>query len=145
IEGRHHRREIVGVGVQIVPGPGLAAPAMPPPVMRDAAVPLTGQEEHLVVPCVGAERPAVAEHDWLTGAPILVVDLGAIERGDHRHTGLRVRRPDRKSGDSHRISPNNVTPAALPDCDSTGTQANLSGGTPWYSAFPSPRSPCFTS
>ena len=42
--------------------------------MGDGPVAVRGQEEHLGLPGIRAERPAVAEDDRLSGAPILEVD-----------------------------------------------------------------------
>ena len=52
--------EVVGVAVHVVAGGGLAGPAVAAPVVRDGAVAVLGEEQHLAVPGVGAERPAVA-------------------------------------------------------------------------------------
>src|SRR5262249_57289871 len=43
----------------------LAGAAMPAPIMGDDAVSLGDEEEHLVVPVVGAQRPAVVKHHRL--------------------------------------------------------------------------------
>ena len=85
IERFDQRREIVGVGVHVVAVPGLARAAVAAAVVGDAAVAVRRQEEHLVLPGVGAQRPAVAEDDGLPGAPVLVVDLRAVFRGDRAH------------------------------------------------------------
>jgi hypothetical protein len=39
---------------------------------------MRGQEEHLVLERIGAQRPAVAEHHGLPGAPVVVIDLRAV-------------------------------------------------------------------
>ena len=78
IERLDQRREIVGVGVHLVAVPRLARSAVAAAVVRDAAVAVRGEEHHLVFPGVGAERPAVAEDDRLSRAPVLVVDLRAV-------------------------------------------------------------------
>ena len=75
VERFDQRREVVGVGVHVVAVPGLARPAMAAAVMRDAAVAARGQKHHLVFPGVGAQRPAVAEDDGLSRAPVLVVEI----------------------------------------------------------------------
>ena len=85
IERRDERREVVGVGVHLVAVPRLARAAVTAPVVRDAAVAVAREEHHLRVPGVGGERPAVAEDDGLAGAPVLVVDLGAVPGGDEGH------------------------------------------------------------
>ena len=51
--------EIVGVAVHVVPRRRLAGAAMTAPVMRDRAEAVLRQEQHLAVPCVRAQRPAV--------------------------------------------------------------------------------------
>src|SRR5215470_13836159 len=66
-------RQIVGVGVHVVAAPWLARSAMAAAVMGNAAVSARCQEKHLIFPGVCAERPAVAEHDGLSSAPIFVV------------------------------------------------------------------------
>ena len=51
---------------------------MSAPVMRDHPVAKTEEEQHLVVPVVGGQRPAMAEHDGLAGPPVLVKDIDAV-------------------------------------------------------------------
>ena len=72
VERLDQLREVVGVGVHVVAVPRLAGAAVAAAVVGDAAVAVGGQEEHLVVPGVGVERPAVAEDDGLSRAPVLV-------------------------------------------------------------------------
>ncbi len=55
-------------------------------VMGDDAIAVLEEEQHLRVPVVGRQRPAVAEHDGLTRAPVLVEDLDAVLGGDRAHT-----------------------------------------------------------
>ena len=43
------------------------------------------EEDHLSLPTIGTERPAVAEHDRLSCAPVLVIDLRAVFRRHHAH------------------------------------------------------------
>ena len=80
IERFDESREVVGVGVHLVAVPGLARAAMTATVMRDAAIAIGCQEEHLRLPAIGAQRPAVAEHDGLSRAPVLVIDLCSVFR-----------------------------------------------------------------
>ena len=49
-------------------------------VVGDGAEAVRGDEHHLVVPGVGVERPAVAEDDGLSAAPVLVEDARAVRR-----------------------------------------------------------------
>ena len=78
VERLDQRREVVGIGVEVVAVPGLARPAMAAAVVGDAAIAARGQEEHLVLERIGGQRPAMAEDDRLPRAPILEIDLGAV-------------------------------------------------------------------
>src|SRR6266852_4749135 len=65
--------------------PGLGGAAMAAPVMGYDAIAVLEEEQHLRVPVIGRQRPAVAEHDGLTFAPVLVIDVSAIFRRDCVH------------------------------------------------------------
>ena len=54
-------------------------------VMGDAAITVGRQEEHLRLPTVRTQRPPVTEYDWLTRAPVLVIDLCAVFGSDRVH------------------------------------------------------------
>src|SRR5437660_5984323 len=82
IERVEERRQVVSVVVQVIAVPGLAGSPTAATVMRDGAIAPGGQEERLVVPGVGSERPAMAEDDGLARAPVLVEDRGSIFGGD---------------------------------------------------------------
>ena len=47
--------------------------------------PVIGEEHHLGVPIVRRERPAMAEHDRLALAPVLIEYLDAVLCCDRRH------------------------------------------------------------
>ena len=79
------RREIVGVGVHVVAVPRLGGTAVAAPVMRDDAIATLAEEQHLSVPVVRAERPAVTEYDGLSFAPVLVIDFCSVLGSDCRH------------------------------------------------------------
>src|SRR5262245_63257175 len=68
----------------------LARPAMAAPVVSDDSIPLPEEVEHLGVPVIGAQWPAVMEHDGLRllGAPVLVEDRDSVLRGDGVHRVL---------------------------------------------------------
>ncbi len=53
--------QVVGVLVQVVTIPGLVGSSVATAVVRDHSVALLTQEQHLAIPGVGAERPAVAK------------------------------------------------------------------------------------
>src|SRR5690606_36756193 len=78
-------REVIGVAVHVVPRRGLARASVAAPVVRDDAVALLRQEEHLTVPRVRVQWPAVGEGDGWSGAPILVVDLRTVVSCDGAH------------------------------------------------------------
>src|SRR5438034_754973 len=56
-------------------------------IMRDHPEALVQEEEHLRVPVVGAERPAMMEDDRLgvLWAPVLVIDFGVVFGCDDAH------------------------------------------------------------
>jgi hypothetical protein len=85
IEMGRHRGQVVGVVVHVVTVAGLGGASVPAPVVRDDAVAVQQEEQHLGVPVVGRERPPMAEDDRLARAPVLEEDLGAIRRGDRAH------------------------------------------------------------
>src|ERR1019366_6783835 len=85
VERFDQSREVIGVGIHVVASPGLARSPMATTVMGDRAIAVGCQEDHLSLPAIGIQWPAVAEHDGLSCAPILVVDLGAVFGCDRTH------------------------------------------------------------
>src|SRR5437016_14448853 len=94
---------------------GLGGAAMAAPVMGYDAIAVLEEEQHLRIPIIGRQRPAVAEHDGLTFAPVLVEDLNAVFGGDRVqveppftvvHAG-QIGRPN-DSGQSGTASPDPV-------------------------------------
>src|SRR5213080_2300748 len=77
--------EIVGISVHVVAIPRLGGTTVPSPVMRDDSIALLAEEQHLSVPIVRSERPAVTEHYGLALSPVLVVNLCAVFCCDSRH------------------------------------------------------------
>src|SRR5712691_9100896 len=63
----------------------LGGAAMATPVVGDDAIAVLEEEQHLRVPIIGRQRPAMTEHDGLTLAPVLVEDLNAVFGGDRVH------------------------------------------------------------
>src|SRR5258708_39499107 len=97
-------------------------------VMCDAAKTVGRHEEQLVVPGVGRKRPAMAEHDRLPRAPVLVENPGAILGGDHAHRPSQEYAVDGLyQPRSHRPGP--VTGAFRPQ------QPRHQGRTPWGEAI----------
>ncbi len=66
---------------------------MAAPVVRNHAVTALAEKQHLRVPRVRVERPAVREHHDRAFAPILVIDLRAVLHGNAvGELGFLVRR-----------------------------------------------------
>ena len=69
LERRHQRRDVGRVRVHVMAVGGLGRTPMAAAVVRDHAIALLQEEEHLRVPIVAAERPAMMENDGLAGRP----------------------------------------------------------------------------
>jgi hypothetical protein len=78
IKMRRQGRKVVGIVIHVMTLARLAGPAMATAVMRDHAIAMTEEEQHLCIPVVGRQRPAMAEHNGLTFAPVLVENLNAV-------------------------------------------------------------------
>ena len=61
-------------------------------IVSDDAVTVLAEEEHLGVPGVGVEGPAVREDDGLAGAPVFVEERGGIFECEVGHGGLLLLR-----------------------------------------------------
>src|ERR1700731_1388738 len=79
------RRQVVGIMIHVMAIAGLGGTSMPAPVVGYDAIAVAKEEHHLRVPIIGGQRPAVAEDDGLTFAPVLVVDRCAIFDSNRRH------------------------------------------------------------
>src|ERR1700720_1844004 len=82
------RRQVVGVVIHVMAASNLAGAAMAAAIVRDDAITVAKKEHHLRVPVIGRQRPAVAEDDGLTFAPVLVEDLNAVFGRDRTHGGI---------------------------------------------------------
>src|SRR5438874_3348492 len=82
---RRQSRQVVGVMIHVMAPAGLGGAAVTSSVMGDDAIAVLEEEQHLRVPIIGRQRPAMAEHDGRTFAPILVEDLNAVLGGDRAH------------------------------------------------------------
>src|ERR1700685_523429 len=72
------RRQVIGVGVQVVAVPSLTRAAVATAIVSDTSVAACGKKEHLVLERIRGQRPAVAEYHGLTAPPIVVIDLGSV-------------------------------------------------------------------
>src|SRR6266436_2174065 len=71
--------------IHVMAATGLRGTAMSAPVVGYDAIAVLEEEQHLRVPIIGRQRPAMAKHNGLTFAPVLVVDLRSIFRRNCRH------------------------------------------------------------
>src|SRR5262245_46317716 len=92
------RRRVRGVVAHVMTLARLARPSMAAPVMSNDSITLPEEVEHLGVPVVGAQRPAMMEDDGLgvLGAPVLVEDRHPILRSHRAHLSLLVLAPRRR-------------------------------------------------
>src|SRR4029453_11371954 len=87
---------------------------MAAPVMSDDSKPLPEEVEHLGIPVIAAQGPAMMEDDGLRvlGAPVLVEDRHAILRGNRAHSSLLSF--DAQAPTSHSRSTSNAWAALRP-------------------------------
>jgi hypothetical protein len=77
--------EIVGVSVHLIAVPSLGGAAVAAPVVRDHAIALLAEIQHLSVPIVRGQRPTVRKGDRLSFAPVFVENLCSVFCRDIRH------------------------------------------------------------
>jgi hypothetical protein len=75
---RRQSRKVVRIVIHVMAVARLGGSAVAAAVMRYDAIAVIEEEQHLCVPVVGRQRPAMAEYDGLTFAPVLVEDLNAV-------------------------------------------------------------------
>src|ERR1700730_9936683 len=75
IKMRGQSREIGGIGIHVMTVARLGGATMASPIMDDDAIDLFEEDKHTRVPVVGRQRPAVAKHDRLSFAPVLIIDV----------------------------------------------------------------------
>src|SRR6202453_3082895 len=78
IEMRGQCGQVIGIVIHVVTVAHLRGTTMAAAVMRDDAIAVIEEEQHLRVPIVGRQRPAMAEYDRLTFPPILVENLHTV-------------------------------------------------------------------
>src|SRR2546426_12797712 len=71
--------------IHVMAAIGLGGTAMAAPVVGYDTIALLEEEQHLHVPIIVRQRPAVAKHDGLSFAPVLVVDFRRLFRCNCRH------------------------------------------------------------
>jgi hypothetical protein len=85
IEVCRYGGKVVGIVIEVVTIEHLARAAVAAAIVGNDAIALFEEEQHLVIPVVARQRSAVAEHDWLTLAPVLVIDFDAVLRFGKAH------------------------------------------------------------
>jgi hypothetical protein len=99
---RCQRRQIIGIVIHVVTVAHLCGPAMTSAVMSYDAIAVVDEKNHLRVPVIRRQRPAMAEHDGLTFAPVLVKDLDAVF-GRNRTPGYLLRGKSALDADIHKF------------------------------------------
>ena len=85
IEMRGQRGQIVSVVIHVVAVGHLGGAAVPAAIVGDDSIALAEEKQHLRVPVVRRQRPAVTENDRLSRAPVLVENLNAVFGFNRRH------------------------------------------------------------
>src|SRR5580698_8892894 len=80
IEMSSHRGQVVRIVIHVMAVAYLGGPSMTTAVVRDHAIAMIEEEQHLRVPVIGGKRPAVGKHDGLSGSPVLVIDFDSVFR-----------------------------------------------------------------
>src|ERR1700676_1416135 len=101
IEMRRQGRKIVCIMIHVMAVAGLGGSAVAATVMGDDAIAVMEEEQHLRVPVIGRQRPAMAEHDGLTFTPVLVEDLNAVLGCNRAHVTPSLVVPSRISRSTH--------------------------------------------
>src|SRR5262245_50529762 len=89
IEMRGNRSKIICIMIEVMAVCYLARAAVAAAVVRNHAITVTEKEQHLVIPVISGKRPAMAEYNRLTLAPVLVEDFNAVLRFNKTHVTLR--------------------------------------------------------
>ena len=85
---RRHRGQVVGVVVHVVAIAGLRRSPVAAPIVGNDAIAVQEEEQHLRIPVVSRQWPAMTEDDGLSVSPVLVEDLRTVVSGDHTHLEL---------------------------------------------------------
>src|SRR5438309_8994893 len=93
VEMRGQRRQVIGIVIHVVTLANLSGPATASAVMRYDAIAVLEEEQHLRVPVIGRQQPAMAEHNGMTFAPVLVVDVRPVFGCTHVTHSLPVLLP----------------------------------------------------
>src|SRR5690349_19502992 len=73
-----HRLQVVGIMIHVMSAERLRRATMSAPVGSNDAISFAEEKKHLRVPIIRRERPAVAEHNGLSAAPVFVIDVDVL-------------------------------------------------------------------
>ena len=104
IEMRGQGRKIGGIVVHVMALAYLRGTSVTAPVMGDDAIAAIEEEQHLRVPVIRRQRPAMAKDDRLPVSPILIEDLDAVS-GCHKWHAKLLLLPLRVSSGGKRCTP----------------------------------------
>src|SRR5260221_5887020 len=85
VEMRGQRRQVIGIVIHVVTVAHLSGPAMASAVMRYDAIAVLEDEQHLRAQVISRQRPAMAEHNRLPFAPVLIEDHRPVAGCDCSH------------------------------------------------------------
>src|SRR6202034_1730165 len=85
VQGVGDRGSVLRIGVHVMAQRGLGRATVTSAIVRDYAVSVLEEKQHLGVPIIGRQRPSVMKHDGLPRAPILVVNLCSVFGRYKRH------------------------------------------------------------
>src|SRR5688572_32245033 len=106
-------------------------------IMRDDTVASISEEEHLLLPVVAIERPAMGEGDDRTGlvAPILVVQLNAVAECENGHDGCKG--PAMEANEAISVISQSIEGSGAMECerDRKSTRLNSSHSQISYAVF----------
>src|SRR6266853_3864528 len=74
--------QIIGIVVHVMSVAGLTRATMSAAISRNDAIAFAEEKEHLDVPVIGRERPAVTEDNRLSAAPVFIIDLYSVLSGN---------------------------------------------------------------
>src|SRR5262249_48786408 len=121
------------IPIHIVSGRGLVGTSVAAPVMRNDPTAVLGKEQHLPVPHVGAQRPAVRERHDRSRSPVLVINGGPILCSDRAHgfrsfVCLLFARCCWDSQSSRRTAPSRASSPAVSDRSSSTDPKYVAAG-----------------
>src|SRR5271156_5674423 len=85
VEGGNEVVQVIGPGVDVIAETRLVGVAVATPVVRDRAVTLSVEKQHLGFPRGPGQRPAMRKDDGVPRAPVAIVNGGPVCGCNRRH------------------------------------------------------------